>query len=118
MSKKNRDKVIFSTDPNFEVNCPSCSMKISACICPEKNQKSSQLPAVEIRRETKGRRGKTVTVISKAGSDIKNTLRTLQKLCGGGGTIKNMSIEIQGDHREKVKLFFEKEGRRVKFTGG
>ena len=118
MTNKNRDKVIFSTDPDYEANCPTCSMKISACICSGKSQKSTNLPAVEIRRETKGRRGKTVTVISKTGSDIKNTLRTLQKLCGGGGTIKNRSIEIQGDHREKIKSFFEKEGRKVKFTGG
>ena len=118
MSKKKNRDLVYSTDPDYEPSCPNCYMKISECIC-ERRTGSFQSPdTIEIRREVKGRGGKSVTVINKVGGDLKVTLKTLQKLCGVGGTVKQKTIELQGDHREKVKIYFESEGRKVKFTGG
>ena len=121
MGKKKKGGLVYSTDPNYEAKCQTCFMKMSECICkvPAPQAGKFQSPdTVEIRREVKGRGGKSVIVINKVGGDLKATLKELQKLCGVGGTVKQKSIELQGDHREKVKSWFEKQGRKVKFTGG
>lgn len=76
---------------------------------------------VRIRRETKGRKGKGVTVISglllEEGA-LKALAKDLKKLCGTGGAVKEHSIEIQGDNREKIKAFLEAKNYTVKLAGG
>lgn len=74
-----------------------------------------------VRRETKGRGGKTVTVVRNlrlSPDDLKALGRHLRQACGSGGTVKDGEIEIQGDHRERVKAALEELGYRVKLTGG
>lgn len=76
---------------------------------------------VRIRREVSGRKGKGVTTI--AGLDLTNTelkalAKTLKQLCGTGGSVKNNVIEIQGDHREKIRTALEQQGHTVKLAGG
>ena len=74
-----------------------------------------------IRREKKGRGGKTVTVIDGlrlAPAELKALGRHLRQACGTGGTVKDGAIEIQGDHREQVAAALQQAGYRVKFTGG
>lgn len=76
---------------------------------------------VRIKRETKGRKGKGVTTISGLELDekaLKEQAKTLKKLCGVGGSVKNFIIEIQGDHRDKIKTHLEKAGHKVKLAGG
>jgi translation initiation factor 1 len=76
---------------------------------------------VRIRRETSGRKGKAVTTISgvpRVESDLKALLKTLKQGCGSGGAVKEGVIEIQGDHRDKLKTLLEKEGFTVKLAGG
>ncbi|MDF2177161.1 stress response translation initiation inhibitor YciH [Aliiglaciecola sp. CAU 1673] len=74
-----------------------------------------------IRRETKGRKGKGVTTVSgvlMAETELKMLCAELKKLCGTGGTLKDNVIEIQGDHRDKIKAALEKKGLQVKLAGG
>jgi translation initiation factor 1 len=74
-----------------------------------------------IRREKKGRGGKTVTVVyglRLKPDDLKALGKHLRQACGTGGTVKDGAIEIQGDHREKVAEALEQAGYRTKFTGG
>jgi len=76
---------------------------------------------VRIRLETKGRKGKGVTTIS--GLDLaeapkKMLAKKLKQKCSTGGTVKEGVIEIQGDHREKLKVELEKLGHNVKLAGG
>lgn len=74
-----------------------------------------------IRREKKGRGGKTVTVVYnlRLGPDqLKELGKHLRQACGTGGTVKEGIIEIQGDHREKVAGVLQAAGYRTKFTGG
>ncbi|WP_150142708.1 stress response translation initiation inhibitor YciH [Candidatus Enterovibrio escicola] len=76
---------------------------------------------IRIQRQTKGRKGKGVCVIT--GLDPNNThlklvAAELKKVCGCGGTVKGGVIEIQGDKRNQIKAYFEKKDYNVKFTGG
>jgi translation initiation factor 1 len=72
-------------------------------------------------RERKGRGGKTVTVVRElqlAPADLKALGKELRRLCGTGGTVKDGSIEIQGDHRDRVAEELRRQGYRVKYVGG
>lgn len=76
---------------------------------------------VRISRETKGRKGSGVCLISGLpldGDGFKMLAKQLKQLCGTGGSIKNGMIEIQGDHREVLKAELVKQGYRVKLAGG
>ncbi len=76
---------------------------------------------VRIRRETAGRNGKGVTTISGLvlnDDELKNMAKYLKQFCGTGGSLKDGVIEIQGDHRDKIKIELEKRGLTVKLAGG
>lgn len=76
---------------------------------------------VRIRRETKGRKGKGVTTLSGFDLDpsgLKDLAKQLKQLCSTGGTVKNGNIEIQGDHRDKLKVALEQRGFKVVLAGG
>ncbi|MDD9197119.1 stress response translation initiation inhibitor YciH [Aliivibrio sp. S3MY1] len=76
---------------------------------------------VRIQRETKGRKGKGVCVVTgldMEDAQLKLLAAQLKKVCGCGGAIKDGDIEIQGDNREKIKEFLTKQGHTVKLAGG
>ena len=76
---------------------------------------------VRIGRETKGRKGKGVTIISGVPLDPPGLLalgKELKKRCGSGGTVKDGIIEIQGDHRDMLLEELQKRGWKVKRCGG
>jgi len=76
---------------------------------------------VRVGRETQGRKGKGVTVVRGVTLD-EDGLRTLaaelKKRCGAGGTVKDGTIEIQGDCRDRVKEVLEEKGYAVRRSGG
>jgi len=76
---------------------------------------------VRIRRESKGRGGKSVCIIEGLPLQA-DALKILQKKLKGqlgtGGAVKSGNIEIQGDHREKLLELLEKEGFKAKLSGG
>ena len=76
---------------------------------------------VRVGRETKGRRGKGVTVVTGVplhGKALDDLGRKLKQQCGSGGTVKDGVIEIQGDHRDKVVAALSEFGWDVKRSGG
>ncbi|HMT04997.1 MAG TPA: translation initiation factor [Solirubrobacterales bacterium] len=76
---------------------------------------------IKVKRETSGRKGKTATTISEIPLGEKETkalAKRLKQHCGVGGTSRGSSIELQGDHREKVVAFLEKEGMKAVRAGG
>ncbi|MGL4474113.1 MAG: stress response translation initiation inhibitor YciH [Shewanella sp.] len=76
---------------------------------------------IRIHRDTKGRKGKGVSIIKGLSLDAKalDTLaKTLKKQCGCGGTVKDFCIEIQTDNRELLKTLLEKQHYTVKLAGG
>ena len=76
---------------------------------------------IRIRRESKGRKGKTVTTVFGFDLDMENLkylAKSLKQHCGTGGSAKAGIIVIQGDHRDKIKKFLERQGYAVKLAGG
>lgn len=76
---------------------------------------------VRVRREKKGRGGKTVTVVSGlegSAADLDRWLKTLKAHCGAGGTREGELLVIQGDHRERIQARLEADRQRVKQAGG
>lgn len=76
---------------------------------------------VRVGRETSGRSGKGVSVISGlplSGEALDGLATRLKKLCGAGGAVKGSTIEIQGDHRERLVAELIKLGYEAKRSGG
>ncbi len=75
---------------------------------------------VRLLRETKGRKGKGVTLVTGlglGGAELKELAKLLKQKCAVGGAIKDGVIEIQTDDREKIKSLLEAKGFRVKLAG-
>ncbi len=76
---------------------------------------------VRLLRDRKGRGGKTVTLIaglSGSPTALAALASELKRLCGTGGTLRGELIEIQGDHRERLRSELERRGYTVKLAGG
>ena len=117
---RDRRRPVYSTNPNVRTRCRKCGS--DPCRC---SQRTRSLPpeqqVAHIRREKKGRRGKTVTVVGNlqlSTEDMKSLGKHLKQACGTGGTVKEGNIEIQGDHRDKVASELGSLGYKTKFTGG
>jgi translation initiation factor 1 len=95
---------------------------VAACACRQKQ--ALPVPAdgvIRIRREVKGRGGKTVTVASGFQLDdngLKQIAAELKRRCGTGGSAKDGEILIQGDHRETILAELKKRRIAAKLAGG
>ena len=113
-----RDRVVYSTEQGRI--CPGCSHPVNQCIC---RKQTSPLGDgnVRVSRETKGRKGKGVTLIKGLAMDAATLAlmgKKLKVMCGSGGTVKEGVIEIQGDHIERILDYLKKQGVRAKRAGG
>ncbi len=89
--------------------CPKCGLPQELCIC-ETIAKETQ--KIKIDRVQK-RYGKHMTIIrgiDNSKIDVKNLMKKLKSKLACGGTYKNDEIELQGDHRERVRELLVKEG--------
>jgi len=76
---------------------------------------------VRVGRETKGRKGKGMTVITGVPlhpEGLRELAKQLKQKCGTGGTVKGGKIEIQGDHRDLLVAELQSLGYTVKRSGG
>lgn len=110
--------LVYSTDKGRL--CPGCGEAVEACRCGK-----DSLPAgdgiARVRRETKGRGGKTVTTVSGvplAADDLKELASALKRRCGTGGALKDGVIEIQGDHVELLLGELTRRGFTARKSGG
>ncbi|ABV86460.1 stress response translation initiation inhibitor YciH [Shewanella pealeana] len=92
-------------------------------IAPEKQTQSAPEGdgIVRIHNDSKGRKGKGVSVIKGLGlqeKELKALAQKLKKQCGCGGTVKEFNIEVQTDNREQIKTLLEKLNYTVKLAGG
>lgn len=119
MAKNNKGGVVYSTDSGSM--CPECSRLKGQCTCRAKEKITPSDGIVRLMRETKGRKGKGVTLITGVPLDhenLKKLAKSLKQKCGSGGSIKNGVIEIQGDHRAVLEKELKGLGYTVKRAGG
>ncbi|PLX83965.1 MAG: stress response translation initiation inhibitor YciH [Desulfuromonas sp.] len=101
--------------------CPGCAQPAKRCRCLKEQAPPAGDGVVRVARQTKGRKGKGVTLITGvplAGDGLKEFAKRLKQRCGTGGTVKDGVIEIQGDHPEVLIEELKKEGWTVKKAGG
>lgn len=112
--------IVYST--GIGERCPNCLRPIRECVCKKGTPgKSSNDGIVRVSRETQGRKGKGVTVISGLGlgaTELEALAAELKKKCGSGGTVNAGKIEIQGDHRDRLVEELTKRGWKTKRAGG
>jgi translation initiation factor 1 len=114
--------LVYSTETGRVRRCQHCGQPLAdggRCPCRAQTGRVPGDGILRVRRETSGRRGKTVTTISGASPAHANQLaRELKRLCGSGGSVVDGVIEIQGDHRAKIVAQLEASGLQVKSAGG
>jgi len=111
-NKNNNSGIVFSTNPNFDFG--NDADENIETLPPEKQN-------LKVFRDSKQRKGKTVTLITGFVGDVdslKELEKKLKNLCGSGGSSKDGEILIQGDFRQKILDFLLKNGYRAKQAGG
>ena len=119
MAAHRNDDLVFSSGSGRI--CSNCGHPRAKCVC----RKSPRVPRgdgiVRVRREVKGRRGKTVTTISGIPlpqDELRNLAADLKRRVGTGGSTKDGIIEIQGDHCDTLTEELRTRGYTVKRAGG
>ena len=119
MAARKRDGLVYSTGSGRM--CPNCKRVAAHCICRANPRVSRGDGIARVRREVKGRRGKTVTTISGIAlpeTELRDLASELKRSCGTGGSVKDGIIEIQGDHCQALVGALEARGYTVKRAGG
>lgn len=113
--------LVYATDQGR--TCPQCRQARADCRCAALQ---AALPAgdgkVRVSRESKGRGGKTVTLVRGLPlplAELEHLGRQLRSHCGSGGTVKDGLVEVQGDHADRVLAWLQAHGSpRALRTGG
>jgi len=96
--------------------CPVCAKPMADCVCRQAQAVVGD-GTIRVRLETKGRKGKGVTLITGvplAPAELVQLGKQLKQKCGSGGTVKDGVIEVQGDHCESLVEALKKLGWNVK----
>ncbi len=118
-------KLVYSTETGRI--CPDCSQPVAQCQCVANKRALAAASSaavdgvVRVQRETKGRGGKSVTLVRGLALDaaaLGVLGKQLKAACGSGGTAKDGVIEVQGDHVVTVMAALVKLGHAVKRAGG
>jgi len=118
MKHSSNGGLVYSTDGGRM--CPGCRQPLAACAC-----KTAAVPAgdgiARVSRQSKGRGGKTVTVVKGLALDpvaLAALGKALRTACGTGGTLKDGVLEVQGDHVDRIVVELQQRGHTVKRAGG
>jgi translation initiation factor 1 len=120
MKSSSKGGLVYSTDGGRM--CPECRKVLAECVC-KAGTKSQPVSdgVVRVTHVTKGRGGKSVTIVKGLALDplaLALLGKQLRTVCGSGGTVKDGVIEIQGDHCERVIEALRKDGHSAKRAGG
>lgn len=119
-----RRPIVYSSGPHGSGDrCPRCGWPAESCACAKKDESAGPLASQRVRvsKTSAGRGGKTVTLVTgvEGGEEVLAPLaKKLKSRCGAGGTIKDATIEIQGDHVEAVLAMLAADGYRPRRSGG
>ena len=116
-------RLVYSTETGKI--CPICQNPVSKCTCKkEKSRSQANIKfdgIIRVQREVKGRKGKTLTIVSGFeinADELKNLAAQLKRRCGTGGSLKDGIIIIQGDHRDTLIAELKNRGFKAKIAGG
>ena len=114
--RSRKGRTVYSSD-KWRI-CPTCGWPAKSCRCSTKlDQAVPDRITARLRIEKAGRKGKTVTVVESLPRNrdfIKDLVGELKRACGSGGKAADTHIEIQGDHREKIRDLLRAKGWVVK----
>ena len=111
--------LVYSTDAGRM--CPNCRQPVARCNCSQNKLVPKTDGVVRVSRETKGRGGKSVTLVKGLALDalaLAALGKQLKAACGSGGAVKDGVIEVQGDHADTLVAVLQKQGHHVKRAGG
>ena len=120
-AKNATSRRVYSTDGGR--TCPGCLRPQAECVCATTH--ATLAPSgdgiVRLHRETKGRKGKGVTLVRGLDlppPELAALAKALKSACGVGGSVKDAEIELQTSDRDKLKGLLEARGFSVKLAGG
>lgn len=113
-------RLVYSTETGRL--CAGCGVASVACRCAQMDKQAVLGNGqVKVSRQTRGRGGKCVTVVTGvalAGDALATLGKQVRSRCGAGGTVKDGIIEIQGDHCDAVLQALLQAGHAAKRSGG
>ena len=117
---RDENPTVYSTE-HGDLRKPAAKPARLAAVSPAIESLPPQQQTVYLHRESKGRGGKTVTLVknlqlNQAG--LKALAKTLKQACGTGGTLRDGVIEIQGDQRQRLAATLQALGYHTKIAGG
>jgi translation initiation factor 1 len=119
MKSSSSGGLVYSTE--LGRTCPECRHALADCTCKSATRAAPAGDGVaSVSRQTKGRGGKTVTVVKGLALDdaaLAALGKQLRTACGSGGTTKDGVIEVQGDHCDLVMEALKTHGHRAKRVG-
>jgi translation initiation factor 1 len=118
MKSSSSSSLVYSTDGG--TMCPGCRQPVGQCQC-KANAATKGDGVVRVSRQSKGRGGKTVTLVKGLALDADALAllgKQLRTACGSGGTVKDGVIEVQGDHCETIMAALTRQGHQPKRVGG
>ncbi|WP_313176960.1 translation initiation factor Sui1 [Massilia sp.] len=118
MKSSSNGGLVYSTESGRM--CPACRQALGACQCKAQAVVKGD-GVVRVSRQSKGRGGKTVTLVKGLALDAAALAalgKSLRSACGSGGTVKDGVIEIQGDHCDRVIDTLKQQGHDPKRAGG
>lgn len=111
-----KSRTVYATDVGR--TCPTCGWPVHRCRCSAAlDQPVPDRIVARLRIEKAGRRGKTVTVVEglpRNSGFLKALARELKRACATGGKTIDDRLEIQGDHRERLRELLQAKGWVVK----
>jgi translation initiation factor 1 len=119
MRPGSKPAVVYTT--GLGAVCPGCRRPLKDCSCRDIKGKPVRDGIVRVSRETSGRKGKGVSVITGlplTPVELEALAGELKRRCGSGGTATDGRIEIQGDHRDALVAELTRRGYTVKRAGG
>jgi translation initiation factor 1 len=120
MAKAKQGHLVYSTDGGRL--CPGCRRPQAQCACHDRSRpRAGGDGIVRLSRQTKGRKGAGVTLITGlplSDTDLTSLAKSLKAACGVGGAVKDGVIELQGEQRDRLVPLLQGLGYTVKKAGG
>lgn len=116
---RDENPTVYSTESGR--HCQRCGRPLAQCVCKQKTARPPGDGVVRIFRESKGRKGKTVTLITGLPGPeeaLRDLLGDLKRRLGTGGALREGVLELQGDHRDALLEALKQRGINAKKAGG